>query len=210
MTVPTPAAPLPALRVGPIARLSRGALERNARVLRSRDEELRVDLTADGWGHGAAFLTAAAGEFTPSDAAASDNEALLGLASGFEPVLTLVGTVLSTKALRAGEGVSYGYRHRAASDTTVALVTGGYAQGILRALGGHAEVGIGARRHPIVGRIAMDVCVVDVGEAAVRAGDEVVFLGEGFPVSAWARATGLHSAELITAIALRAPHEVRP
>ncbi|MCH3159094.1 hypothetical protein K3X38_14655, partial [Listeria monocytogenes] len=52
------------------------------------------------------------------------------------PAMTLVGTVLSTKRLLAGEGVSYGYRFRAPADTRVALVTGGYAQGVVRSAGG--------------------------------------------------------------------------
>ena len=51
-----------------------------------------------------------------------------------------VGTVLVVKPLRAGEGVSYGYTHRAARDTRIALVVGGYAQGIVRALGNRAPV----------------------------------------------------------------------
>ena len=54
--------------------------------------------------------------------------------------MRLTGSVLLTKALRAGEGVSYGYTHRADADTRVALVTGGYAQGVVRGLGDRISV----------------------------------------------------------------------
>jgi alanine racemase len=129
-------------------------------------------------------------------------------------VLRLTGTVLSVKPLRAGEGVSYGYAYRAPADTRVALVTGGYAQGIVRALGGAVDVAIAGERHPIVGRVAMDVCVVEIGDAVVRRGDEVLFLGDqaaGEPsLSDWIAVTGLRDLELITTVGLRAIREEAP
>lgn len=179
-------------------------------------------LRADAWGHGeqvvrevleAEGLTVATGDAAGHDLA--DPRTLFGMPGGSPeaaPVLRLFGTILSVKALRQGEGVSYGYAFRAPRDTRVALVTGGYAQGIVRALGGAADVAIGGARHPIVGRVAMDVCVVDVGDAVVRRGDEALFLGDarrGEPSLAdWADATGLQPAELITAVGLRAVREV--
>lgn len=132
-------------------------------------------------------------------------------AAGAVPALRLTGTVLSLKDLRAGEGVSYGYAFRAPEDTRVALVTGGYAQGIVRALGNEAGVAIAGARHRIVGRVAMDVCVVDVSDADVRRGDAALFLGDddaGEPALAeWVRITGWTASELITAVGLRAMRE---
>jgi alanine racemase len=123
--------------------------------------------------------------------------------------MTLEGTVLSTKALRTGEGVSYGYLHRATADTRIALVTGGYAQGVVRALGGRATVLIAGQRLPIVGRVAMDVCVVDVGDAGIPRGATVTFFGGAgaSSVAAWASATGLSAAEILTAVGLNATRE---
>lgn len=127
-------------------------------------------------------------------------------------MLTLTSRVVGVKTLRAGEGVSYGYIHRARADTRIALVTGGYAQGIVRSLGSRASVSVAGRRHPIVGRIAMDACVIDVGDAPVAPGDEVVFLGDreaGQPVVAeWADLTGLTPGEIAILIGLRAHREV--
>ncbi len=130
-----------------------------------------------------------------------DTAALYGLDGVGAPVMRLSGTVLGIKPLRAGEGVSYGYIHRAAHDTRVALVTGGYAQGVVRALGGRAHVRVGGALHPIIGRVAMDVCVVDVQEAEIRRGDPVVFFGDpsrGEPsLGDWVRATGMTAAEIV-------------
>ncbi|MEJ1092337.1 alanine racemase [Microbacterium istanbulense] len=133
-----------------------------------------------------------------------DSALLYGLpGAGTRPALRLAGQVLSTKPLRAGEAVSYGYLHRAAQDTTVALVTGGYAQGIPRALGSTASVEIDGRMHPIVGRVAMDVCVVDLqaADAGVPDGAEAVYFGGDGPardgLAVWSEVTGLRLDELI-------------
>lgn len=187
------------------ATVSRGALAANLARLRASGHGGSADLRADAWGHGARFLSSVVTGATADGLL--DNDRLLGLATGFEPVMTLWGKVLSTKPLRAGEGVSYGYSYRAPTETTVALVTGGYAQGIVRALGNRAEVLIEGFRHPIVGRVAMDVCVVELGTHIVPVGTDVQFLGAGLPVAQWADATGFGAGELITAVGLRAARE---
>jgi len=62
-----------------------------------------------------------------------------------------------------------------------------------------------------VGRVAMDVCVVDIGAAPVARGAEVVFFGDpeaGEPsVAEWVAETGLTAAEIVTAVGLRAVRE---
>ena len=118
------------------------------------------------------------------------------------PVMRLTGRVLSTKQLQPGDAVSYGYTFRAAAKTTVALVTGGYAQGIVRALGNRAGVEIDGVVRPIVGRVAMDVCVVDLEGASAVLGTEVTYFGGEGPGAAglarWAAVTGMGVAELAT------------
>ena len=98
---------------------------------------------------------------------------------GLRPVMTLRAPVASIKRVPAGHGVSYGLTYRTTGESTLALVPLGYADGIPRIASGRAEVWIGGRRHPIAGRIAMDQFVVDVGDAEVAAGDEVVVFGVG-------------------------------
>lgn len=136
-----------------------------------------------------------------------DTAALFGIEGSGAPVMRLSGTVLGVKPLRAGEGVSYGYLHRAAHDTRIALVTGGYAQGVVRALGGRAHVRVRGALHPIIGRVAMDVCVVDVQEAEIRRGDPVVFFGDPSrgepPLEEWVSSTGMGAAELVALVGAR-------
>jgi alanine racemase len=119
------------------------------------------------------------------------------------PVMRFAGRVLSSKPLKAGDAVSYGYTHRATHDTVAALVTGGYAQGIVRALGNRAHVEIDGVQRPIVGRVAMDVCVIDLqGAAHIAPGAEATYFGGSGPAGAglarWSAVTGLTVGELIT------------
>jgi len=144
-----------------------------------------------------------------------DSVQLYGLpGSGLRPAMVLTGRMLSLKPLLAGEAVSYGYTHRALTDTTVALVTGGYAQGIVRALGNRAAVGVGASRRPIIGRVAMDVCVVDLQSADAdpdaQRGSEIVYFGGGVAVdelSTWVQATGMRATELVAIAGAKAVRE---
>ncbi len=223
-----------------MAQISRGALAANIAAASSGridDAVLVGDARADGWGHGAravAVALRAAGVDlvrVDHDALRSLAESVTGLTTTAEPnldplsvfglpggdpstrpVLRLSGEVLGTKRLLRGEGVSYGYLHRAAADTRVALVTGGYAQGIVRGLGDHASVTIDGVLHPIVGRVAMDVCVVDIRDADIPRGSEAVFFGDPArsepDLAEWVAATGLDAAELVTLVGQRSFREL--
>jgi alanine racemase len=196
---------------GTRAHLSAAALRHNL-ALATSAEPAAAPLAADGWGHGAPWVRDVLGADAERDDL--DPRTLYGLPDGHpdaRPVLTLTGRVLSTKLLRAGEGVSYGYAHRAPDDTVVALVTGGYAQGIVRMLGNRVSVLVGRRRLPLIGRIAMDVCVLDAGDEAPERGAVVTYFGdprEDAPsLAEWTHATGWTAGELVTATGLRARRE---
>ena len=143
-----------------------------------------------------------------------DGIRLYGLpGSGLTSAMTLTGRILSVKPLRAGEAVSYGYTHRASHDTLIALVTGGYAQGIVRALGNAAHVEVGGALRPIVGRVAMDVCVIDLQtpELIGAPPSTVAYFGGNGQVrdglSAWADVTGMGVAELVSVAGSKAVRE---
>ncbi|MFM2412441.1 MAG: alanine racemase [Actinomycetota bacterium] len=97
---------------------------------------------------------------------------------GVRPAMRLESNVILTKHLRAGDGVSYNHLWRADEGTTVALVPLGYADGLPRSATGRASVAINGERFPIVGRIAMDQIVVNVGDARVNVGDVVSVWGD--------------------------------
>jgi alanine racemase len=138
-------------------------------------------------------------------AAASVDAAALGL----RPVMQLLASVAAVRRVPAGTHVSYGYTHRTEHDTTLALVPLGYADGVPRAASNRAEVSINGRRCPVVGRIAMDQFLVDVGEGAVRVGDEVVIWGDpasGVPsAEEWAAAAETIGYEIVTRVGPRVP-----
>jgi alanine racemase len=130
-------------------------------------------------------------------------------ALGLRPAMELAAAVAAVRRVPAGEGVSYGFVHRTERETTLALVPLGYADGLPRAATGRAEVAIGGRRHPVVGRIAMDQCVVDVGDAEVAVGDRVIVWGDpatGAPSAEdWAAAAGTIGYEIVTRVGPRVP-----
>lgn len=197
-----------------------------------------ADLRRDAWGHGllavAHAVTAAGADRVLVDSVGEVEalrlEGIVGTTAGepdvdpallyglpdssgspaSAPVLRLTGRVMSTKRLRAGEAVSYGYTFRAQEDTVVALVTGGYAQGVVRALGNRADVEIDGVLRPIVGRVAMDVCVIDLQGVDAKLGDTVTFFGGTGPAAGalarWSEITGLTIAELV---AVPGAHAVR-
>lgn len=126
---------------------------------------------------------------------------------GLRPAMSLQTTLAAVKAVPAGQGVSYGFRHRTAEPTVLGLVPLGYADGVPRIAEG-ALVAVAGRRVPHVGRVAMDQLVVDLGPgAAERVGDPVELFGpaSGIPADAWAEAAGTINYELVTRISPRVP-----
>ena len=104
-----------------------------------------------------------------------ENQMLEGLK--LKPAMSALAKVVNLKSVPAGQGVSYGYRYVTDKATKLALVPFGYAEGMPRTLQG-AKVKIGQELFPVVGRVAMDQFVVDVGDAEVKIGDEVVIFGD--------------------------------
>ncbi|QCP07588.1 alanine racemase [Micrococcus luteus] len=124
---------------------------------------------------------------------------------GLRPAMSLGTTLANVKPVPAGQGVSYGFRHVAPAPTTLGLVPLGYADGVPRIAEG-ARVHVGGRTVPVVGRIAMDQFVVDLGpDARDRPGDAVELFGpaSGIPADEWAAAAGTINYELVTRIGAR-------
>ena len=96
-----------------------------------------------------------------------------------EPVMTLTAEVIAVKRVTAGTGVSYGYTYRAPGDTTIALVSIGYADGVPRLGSNTASASIAGVAYPVVGRIAMDQLVLDIGQAHAEPGDIATVFGSG-------------------------------
>ncbi len=101
-----------------------------------------------------------------------------GTTIDLKPALTWKCRVSQVRHVPAGETVGYGRAWKAMTDTTIAVLPLGYSDGWPRALGGRAHVLVRGYRAPLVGRICMNLCMVDVSRVpGVQAGDEVVLLG---------------------------------
>lgn len=126
------------------------------------------------------------------------------------PVMRLDAPITFVKRVAAGTSVSYGGLWRAPSDTSIATVRIGYADGYPRPLTGKAWVAVHGERRPVVGRVCMDQVMVDVGGLPVAPGDEVTVWGPPGPdVEALARAIGTVSYELLTGVGSRVERAYR-
>jgi alanine racemase len=100
-----------------------------------------------------------------------------------KPVLRWVTHIAQIKTLPAGHSIGYGLSYITKKPTTIAVIPQGYADGLTRSLSNKGEVLIGGKRAPILGRVAMNMFVVDVSYIpGVQSEDEVVILGkQGLP-----------------------------
>jgi len=120
-------------------------------------------------------------------------------------VMTLKSRVTLVRNLPAGHGVSYGRQFVTTRPTRVATVGIGYGDGYPRQVSGNgADVWIGGRRLPILGRVTMDQLMVDVTAAGdVMEGDEVEIFGANIPVAEIAAKAGTITWEVFTGITPR-------
>lgn len=94
------------------------------------------------------------------------------------PAMRFITGIAHLKTLPAGRGLSYGCTYTTAGEERIATLPVGYADGWPRLLGGRAEVLVRGRRAPLVGRICMDQCMINVsGVPEARCGDEVILFG---------------------------------
>jgi alanine racemase len=79
------------------------------------------------------------------------------------PVMELISALVVIKRIKQGESVSYGRTWTAPRDTVIGILPLGYGDGLPRILSGNLSVIIAGRTYPVVGRICMDQCMVDLG-----------------------------------------------
>lgn len=127
-----------------------------------------------------------------------------------EEAISFKARVVQVKKISPGTSVSYGREFVAARETTIATVAAGYADGVPFRLARGGHVLISGRRFPIVGRVTMDMTMVDVGDYSdVGVGDEVVIVGHGgqesISVAEVAEKAGTIEHEVICGIGPRVP-----
>jgi len=108
----------------------------------------------------------------------SQNDETL-LKPDLRPVLSLRAVIAQVRWIKAGESVSYGRSYTADRDIKLATVSIGYADGIPRQMSGkNGKAIVHGKKVPVIGRICMDMLMLDVTDAEdVEAGDVATFIG---------------------------------
>ncbi len=122
-----------------------------------------------------------------------------------KPALTWKSKIAYSKRTQPGRPVSYGSLWQAETETRIVTIPCGYADGYFRRMTNKAQVVIRGKRYPQVGRICMDQFMVNVGEDAIKAGDEVVLMGDEISTADFAEWMGTNEYEVLTSIGARVP-----
>jgi alanine racemase len=125
-------------------------------------------------------------------------------------VMSLKVRITHVKEIEVGQSVSYGRKFIADKKTKIASLPIGYADGYTRLLSGKAEALVKGQRVPLVGRICMDQCMIDVtGIEDVKVGDEVVLFGQQgdnfISIDEVAKKLGTINYEIVCMISRRIP-----
>lgn len=122
-----------------------------------------------------------------------------------KPVMQLKTTVSMIKTIPRGAVVSYGATFTASRDMRVATVPIGYADGYPRRMKGKAYMLINGQKAPLIGRVCMDQCVLDVTDITVNEGDEVTVFGEGLSTDVYASFMDTINYEAVCMVGKRVP-----
>lgn len=123
-----------------------------------------------------------------------------------KPVMRLLTRVAEITEHHAGDTISYGRIFTCERDMRLAVIPVGYADGLHRSLSGKFDVLINGKRAHQVGRICMDMCMVDVTDMPeVKTGDIVTVFGDEPEATELADIAGTISYELLCAVSPRVP-----
>ncbi len=125
---------------------------------------------------------------------------------GLLPVLTLKSRVAAVREIPAGTSVSYGRTATLERDSRLAVLPIGYGDGFSRQFSNRMEVLLHGQRCPVVGRVCMDMCMVDVTDLPqVHAGDVAVIYGQEGLLDQAAQLAGTIPYELLCNVNPRVP-----
>ena len=126
------------------------------------------------------------------------------------PVLSLLTRIAFIKKVPTGVPISYGRTFTTKRESTIATLPIGYADGYNRGLSNKGEALVRGMRVPVVGRVCMDMCMIDVTDVpTAREGDDVVLIGsqgsERITAADIAAKTGTIAYEVLCGISSRVP-----
>ena len=124
-----------------------------------------------------------------------------------KPVMTFTAPVVEIRDVKAGTQISYGGVYKTKSDTRIAVVQAGFADGVPRPWYIDGFVKFKNQNFKITGRICMDQLMIDVGSSDIQYGDEVLIFGSNehgsIDVNEIANTINSTSYVLVTAIGIR-------
>jgi len=127
-----------------------------------------------------------------------------------KPALSLKARIIHIKDVLTGTSISYGCTYKTEAPTTIATIPIGYADGFQRLLSNKGAMLVGGYRVPIVGRVCMDLTMIDVGRVPqAKIGDEVVLIGvqgdQVITADEIADSLGTINYEIVSALTERVP-----
>lgn len=139
-----------------------------------------------------------------------------GIKLNLKPVMQFETAVAAIRRFTPGRSVSYGRTWTCQKETDIAVLPVGYADGLLRRNAPGLKVSINGKEYPVVGRICMDQCMVDIGlnNPDVKRWDKAILFGpkdQGalYDADDLARMTGTISYEVMTAVSKRVERIVK-
>jgi alanine racemase len=122
------------------------------------------------------------------------------------PVMSLYSRISLLKWVPPGETIGYGCTFEASRRSLIATLPIGYHDGYMRGLSNRAHVIVRGRFAPVVGRVSMDLTLIDVTDVpGVEIDDQVTLLGVKIPAEDLARIAGTLSYEVTCGVGERVP-----
>jgi len=126
------------------------------------------------------------------------------LRESLQPAGKFVSHISQVRKVEKGASVSYSRSGRAKKDTQIATLSLGYADGFDRSLGnGKWHVEINGELYPTIGNICMGLCTIDIGDAELKIGDEVIIFGGKQSIYDYAKALDTITYEAMVTIGTR-------
>jgi alanine racemase len=113
--------------------------------------------------------------------------AQVGFNENLSPALRFVATIINKKTLPKGECVSYGCTYTAPKDMEIGVVSAGYYDGVDRRLSNRGHFVYKGQELPILGRVCMNLTIVDLTGVDTKIGDEIEILGIDRDKQNWVR-----------------------
>jgi alanine racemase len=121
-----------------------------------------------------------------------------------EPVARLKSTISQIKTLQAGESIGYNRAYKTDHEIRMAIVPIGYADGLSLSLSnGKGHLHVNGQLVPIIGKVCMDMCMLDITGIEAEEGDEVIIFGPERPLQELAAEMGTIPYEVLAGLSRR-------